>query len=103
MPISSARIVTIISGFETRATIEGQLHDLNIKAFSYAHIKGQGVHGGRHGGLAEGDNIAFTIITSEATAEKLLEWVDSQSPMLPAVAYSVEARTVPSQAKPKHS
>ena len=94
MPIVPAKVVTIIVGFEAQDIIEEKLKSVGVGGWSFAEIKGRGQRGNRLGGFVEGPNIAVTVITSEAIATDLLNWVtDELNPINPSVAYAVDAIT----------
>jgi len=92
MPAFQAKVVTIISRDEVRETILEAFKAFGVNGFSYDSIKGQGPHGQRHGGLFEGENVIFTVVTTEAIATRVLKWAEEDLlPVFHAVVYVTDA------------
>jgi hypothetical protein len=89
-----AKLVTIITGFEGQDTVERTLASFGVRGYTHVKAKGSGIHGAVPDGVFEAGNVIFTILASEATATKILEWVERElAEASPTVAYTTDVMT----------
>jgi len=96
MPPVAAKLVTIVAAFETEAPIQKKLAALKVHGYSVTNVTGRGRHGQQPGGFFEAKNVSFSIVTTEARARQILEWVDAElAPSYPCIAYATDVMAVP--------
>ena len=103
MPPVASKLVTVITDFATRDTVERQLAAIGIRAFTVSQVRGHGRHGAVRGGILQSENVQFTTVTDAARATKLLEWAERELvPNYPGVAWVTDVALVSgSRPKPK--
>jgi nitrogen regulatory protein PII len=103
MPPVAAKLVTIITDFATRDTVERELATIGIRAFSVFQVRGHGRHGVIRGGILQSENVQFNVVTDAAHATKLLEWAERELvPNFPGIAWVSDVSVVSgSRPKPK--
>ena|SRR5581483_1534074 len=103
MPPAPAKLVTVITDFATRDTVERQLAALGIRAFTVSQVRGHGRHGVIRGGLLQSENVQFTVVTDEPHAAKLMEWAERELVAnFPGIVWMTDAQVVRgSRPKPK--
>ncbi len=96
MPHVKAKLVTVIAAYECYDAVRNMLHKKGIKAFSVSRSDGEGLHGPQHDGFVGNANFVFTVVTTEAHAERILAWVDEHlvRQSFPAIAYVVDTEAV---------
>jgi hypothetical protein len=92
MPAVAAKVVTIITGEQAQERVWEALPALGAPHFSYCAVRGQGVHGKIAGGLFEDHNLAITIVTTDAVATRIVQWLERDlMPTFPAIAYITDS------------
>jgi hypothetical protein len=92
MLTEKAKVVTIITVFESQDFVAAAFVHLGVERYSSFHVEGLGVHGRKRTGLLENKNLEYVILASESLAGRVLAWVDGELlPRYPAVAYSTDA------------
>lgn len=86
-----AKLVTIITAFEGQLHVERALASFAVGGYTRSKGHGTGTHGARPANVFEADNAIFTIVTTEATAARILEWVERELvPGHPSIAYCAD-------------
>ena len=103
MPPVDAKLVTVITDFATRDTVERQLAAIGIRAFTVSQVRGHGRHGVVRGGILQSENVQFTAVTDAARAAKLLEWAEHELVTnFPGIAWVTDVSAVSgSRPRPK--
>ncbi|MEO9140670.1 MAG: hypothetical protein ABI332_00245 [Polyangiaceae bacterium] len=92
---TAAKLVTIVTVFGGQTAVEGALASLGVGGYTRSKGKGTGAHGVRPASVFEADNAIFTIVTTNATAAKILEWVERELiPHHPSIAYCADVVAV---------
>jgi hypothetical protein len=99
MPLSTAKVVTIITVFDAREFVLQGFADLGVDSFSSSHVDGIGVHGTKRHGLIEAGNLVYTIVASEQLSDRILAWAEQHLVTRhPSIAYSTHATVVSARA-----
>ena len=91
---SPAKLVTIITGFEGQDSVERTLASFGVRGYTHVKAQGSGLHGPVPDGVFGAGNVIFTILASEATDTKILEWGEQElAEAFPTVAYTTDVMT----------
>jgi hypothetical protein len=89
------KVVTIITVFEARELVREGFAGLGVVGYSSSHVDGVGAHGEKRSGFTGVKNLEYVVVTSEALAARLLDWVEHKLlPHHPSIAYSTAAAAV---------
>jgi hypothetical protein len=100
-----AKLVTIVTDFATEGTVERELHELGIVAFTAMPVRGRGRHGEVRGGILLGSNVEFQIVCSGPTLDKLLSWAERELvPHYPGIVWVQDVGVIQrDRGKPKRA
>lgn len=92
----AAKLVTIIVSFELKGFVEDELDRRAMHGYSIGIVEGRGRHGHQAGGFLVPKNYQFSVVTTEAKADALLAWVDSDDVKNRiAIAFVQDIKAVP--------
>lgn len=91
-----AKLVTLIVVYQAQTVVQARLRALGVVGYSESSVEGHGATGDRRAGLIDAANIQFTIVTSDAIASQILDWVERDlSTHHPSIAYVTDVLAAP--------